>query len=58
MLSPNLVNTYATNVEKAFSGFKYVFIESTQENIKKCITWPKKLKKTSNNETMLGLKLV
>jgi len=33
MLSPKLVNTYATNIEKAYSGLNYVSIELTQANL-------------------------
>jgi hypothetical protein len=36
---------YGTIKEKVCKDFKYVSIKSTQTNLQKCITWPKKSRK-------------
>ncbi len=36
---------YATNDDKVCKNLKYVSIKSTQVDLKKCITWPKKFGK-------------
>ncbi len=36
---------YASIDEKNCKGFKYVFVKTTQFDIKKCIIWSKKLRK-------------
>jgi hypothetical protein len=36
---------YATTNDKVYKNFKYVSINYTQVDLKKCITWPKKFGK-------------
>jgi hypothetical protein len=36
---------YGIAKEKVYKNLKYVYIKSTQANLQKCITWPKKSRK-------------